>query len=453
MNLLPLLASVLPWARSPADALVRVFCVIGLVSIQMQAVTLGGAGSLRTLALVNLLIALAAGAWQARSRRAHGGWLLESWAVVPGPGLAAMAALVVLLNAILPVEAADPYNMERLLQIRQTGTLEYVAAADPKVNIAGFVYELVLADLSLVPVVGDAFVRFHGLLGLQLYVLGLAAVRGWLNGAASKRWPWLLPLLVPVVFHQLVLIKNDLFLAVPAFVALTWVVMRAPAAAPIEIGQFAALIGLVAGYKLTNLPLAVILAATVVVVQRGQRGRALMAVAAGGAAGAVAGGLLFGLAENARVYGDPFARAQIAQMGNVTTGVASAAESLVRFSVSLFDLGQLTRRWWPGRGGWGGTFGLPFIWALLTLLPRWRVPEARWSLLIAAVHFVGFAAVFPDADVAQRLAMAPALLVIATAVATVARDDTAGLARLTLVPTLALSAAHVLFSAANYLQR
>ena len=455
MNLLPLLACALAWARTPADALVRVFAVIGLLSIEMQVMTLSGTGSLCSLAAVNLLVAGAAAVWQARTGRPRGGWFKESWTVAPWPGLAVMAGVVLLLNAVLPVEAADPYNMERVLQIQRAGTLEYAPDADFKVNLVGFLYELVLADLSLVPRIGGALMRFHGLLGLQLYLLGLATVRGWLTGAAPRRWPWLLLLTVPVVFHQLVLIKNDLFLAVPACVALTWLVTRARAAAPLEVFQFASLMGLVAGYKATNLPLALILAGAALFVGRsGGRGPALAAVAAGGALGAIAGGLPFGMLENLRVYGDPFARAQIATLGNVTTGLASTAESLLRFVISLFDLGQLTRRWWPGRGGWGGTFGLPFIWAVFVLVPRWRrLPEARWSLLIAAVHFVAFAATFPDADVAQRLAMAPALLVIAIAVATVARDDGERTARLTLMPVLALSAAQLLLSAVNYLQR
>ena len=453
MNLLPLLAGALPWARTPADALMRVFVVIGILSIEMQVVTLSGVGTLRQLAVVNLLLATGAVVWQARSRRPSAAWLRESWDVAPWPGVAAMAGLVLLLNAVLPVEAADPYNMERVVHIQRVGTLAYAPEADFKVNLVGFLYEMVLADLGLVPVIGLALVRFHGVLGLQLYLLGLATVRGWLDDNGPRRWPWLLLLVVPVVFHQLVLIKNDLFIAVPALVALVWLLTRAAAAAPLEVAQFAWLIGLVAGYKPTSLPLAGILAGGVLIMQPGRRGRAIAAVAAGGVLGGIAGGLPFGLFENLRVYGDPFARAQIATLGNVTTGLSSIAESVLRFSISLFDLGQLTRRLWPGRGGWGGTFGLPFIWAVFTLVPRWRQPAVRWTLLIAAVHLLAFAGTFPDADVAQRLAMAPALLVIAIAAATVARDDTARTARLALVPVLVLSVAHVLLSTVNYLQR
>ena len=465
MSLLPLLAGLLPWARSPADAFLRLFLAIGLLSIEMQVVTLSGIGSLRALAAVNVLIAVGAAVWQARRDRrvpspvrrrpGEGGWLRESWRVMPWPAVAGLAAVVLLLNALLPVEAADAYNMERVVHIQQSGTLAYAPEADFKVNLVGFLYELVLADLAQTPGIGGVLLRFHGLFGLQVFLLGLATIRGWLDSARGGRdWPWLALAVVPVVFHQLVLIKNDLFLAVPALVALVWLLTRAAAAAWPEILCVSTLIGLVAGYKPTNLPLAIILAAVVMFVQRARGARVLAAVAAGGALGAVAGGLPFGMIENLRVYGDPFARAQIANLGNVTTGLASSAESLTRFVISLFDLGQLTRRIWPGRGGWGGTFGLPFIWAMATLVVRCRqVPAARWSLMIAAVHFVAFAATFPDADVAQRLAMAPALLMIAVAANIAARDNTARRLRLALVPVLVLSAAQLLLSTVNYLQR
>ena len=465
MNLLCLLAGLLPWARTPADAFLRLFLAIGLLSLEMQVVTLTGIGSLRALAVVNVLIAIGAAASQARRGRrgeslvrhhpGEGGWLRESWRVMPWPGVVGLAAVVFLLNALLPVEAADPYNMQRLVHIQQVGTLAYSPEADFKVNLVGFLYELVLADLAQVPGVGGVLLRFHGLLGLQVYLLGLATIRRWVeSGRGGREWPWLAMAVVPVVFHQLVLIKNDLFLAVPALVALVWLLARASAAAWPEILSVSALIGLVAGYKPTNLPLAIILAGVVLFVQRARGGRALAAVVAGGALGAVAGGLPFGMLENLRVYGDPFARSQIATLGNVTTGLGSIGESLVRFFISLFDLGQATRRIWPGRGGWGGTFGLPFIWALATLVVRWRqVPAARWSLMIAAIHFVAFAATFPDADVAQRLAMAPALLMIAVAADVVARDDTARMSRVALGPVLVLSAAQLLLSTVNYLQR
>jgi len=49
--------------------------------------------------------------------------------------------------------------------------------------------------------------------------------------------------------------------------------------------------------------------------------------------------------------------------------------------------------------------------------------------------------------------MAPALLMIAGAAAIVARDDAARTPRLALVPVLVLSAAQLVLSTLNYLQR
>src|SRR5688572_5894315 len=210
-----------------------------------------------------------------------------------------------------------------------------------------------------------------------------------------------------------------------------------------------------ATFKATNLPLALILVAGVLAVQRTHPWRSLGALAIGGIGGALAGGLFFTLFQNARWYGDPLARTQIAAIGNFTSGIGGAAESVARFGVSLFDLGLLTRRWWPGRGGWGGTFGLPFIWAAGVLLASCRRErDARYALGIAAAHFFAFAATFPDADTAHRLALAPAIVVIAVAVRIVERDGRPGTyARPILVPVLILSTVQILRSAALYLTR
>jgi hypothetical protein len=173
------------------------------------------------------------------------------------------------------------------------------------------------------------------------------------------------------------------------------------------------------------------------------------------AVGIVTSGLLLTLWQNATWYGGPFAPEPVAEMGNRTSGPAEAAESVARFGISLVDLGLLTPRLWPGRGGWGGTFGLPFIWAVGVLLLYYRqAREARWALALAGLHFLGYAAVFPDADLTQRIALAPALLVIVIAVHLVDRPRRfARAARLALVPVLILSAAQIVRSAVLYLAR
>jgi hypothetical protein len=172
---------------------------------------------------------------------------------------------------------------------------------------------------------------------------------------------------------------------------------------------------------------------------------------AGGLAGGIAGALPFNLVQTAQTYGHPWE--PLAALGNRNESIAAAATSVVRFGISLFDLGLLTRRWWPGRGGWGATFGAPFIWALVVLCVRAaQEPYARRALLISAVYFVAFAAVYPDADLAHRIALAPGLIVIATAVHVSDGDSPRSVwLRRGLAVALAISIAQIARSCANYL--
>jgi hypothetical protein len=338
-------------------------------------------------------------------------------------------------------------------QIERYGTLAYDAAVDPKINIVGWVYELVLADVRQVPGVGDWLVRLHGVLGLLLYATVLAAVRAELL-PGGPRWPWTVLLVVPVFFHQLVLIKNDLFLAVPALLALAWLVARQGRGNWREVAWAGWLAGFAVAGKLPTLSLALVMLVGVVAGARGAW-RPVGALALGGLAGGATGGLFYSWIQNTLWYGDPLANQVTAEIGNVSTSAGEALTSLGRFGLSLVDLGQLTTVWWPGRGGWGSTFGLPLVWAVVVLAWRWRAAvEARWALAVAAGGFAGLAAVFPDADLNQRLALAPGLIVVATAAHLAATSGPgARWARLALVPVLALSAAQILRSAALYLGR
>jgi hypothetical protein len=454
MSLLLLLAALLPWAASPAGAIYRTYLAIGLLSIEMQIVTLSGVGSLYALPFVNTAAAIAIVLWQRRKGPPSLRWTSSLWTVAPWQGVLCLGAVVVGLNLLLPLEAADPYHLERIAQIERQGTLDYDPAADPKVNILGWVYELVVADVRQGPLLGSWLVRLHGVFGLLLYLLALATAREWLP-PSSSRWPWLVLLTVPVLFHQFVLIKNDLFIAVPAFVALVWLIVRASEAPLDETAGAGALVGFVIGCKLTNLPLAIVLAGGVFLARRPDVWRPLGALASGGALGALAGGLFFTLLQNARWYGDIFASGAVASIGNMASGPLEAAGNVLRFAISLVDLGLVTPEWWPGRGGWGSTFGLPFIWAAAVLIAHARHSRhARWALAIAGAHFLAFAATFPDADVSQRLVLASGLLVVCMATLLVGQGGRfAPLARRALVPVLVLSAAQVLRSALLYLWR
>jgi hypothetical protein len=452
MNILLLLAALLPWGASPVSVFSRIYIAVSLLSVEMQVATLTGIGTLPGLVVFNAILAGLLIAWQGTTSVALGGLRSAIRPVVPWAAAAALGGLVLLLNASLPLQAADPYHLVRVAQIERLGTLAYDPAVDSKVNILGWVYELVLADVRQIPLVGPGLVHLHGLFGLLLYGVAVAAVQTWLRPGPS-RWPLAALLVVPVLFHQFVLIKNDLFVAAPAFVALAWLVTCADRASPRQTIWAGWLIGLVVGCKLTNLPLAVVMAGGILVAQRGRAWRPLGGLLLGGGIGLVTGGLFLTFLENARWYGDIFASGPVAAIGNRTSGPAEAVVSVARFGISLFDWGLVTPTLWPGRGGWGGTFGLPFIWAVAVLVLHYRrAREARWTLWIAAVHFLAFAAVYPDADVNQRLALAPALLAVAVAVHLLERGEKyAALARLALVPVLVLSGAQIVRSTLLYL--
>lgn len=252
---------------------------------------------------------------------------------------------------------------------------------------------------------------------------------------------------MPVLFHQLVLVKNDLFLAAPALVALAWLVARADRASWRDAGWAGWLAGFAVAGKIVGFSLALVMVGGLLWGRRGQDWRSPL--------GGLTGGLFFSWAQNVRWYGDPLANQVVSEIGNVSTGPGEAFFSLGRFGMSLVDMGVLTTQWWPDRGGWGGTFGLPLVWALFVLVWGYRrVREARWALWSAAGCFAGLAALYPDADLAQRLVLAPGLLVVAAAVHVLERDDApTPWATLALVPVLALSAAQILRSSVLYFYR
>ncbi len=288
--------------------------------------------------------------------------------------------------------------------------------------------------------------RFHGLLGLGLYLLSIAAVAPW--AGIRRRWFLITLLVVPVVFQQLVLVKNDLFGALPAFVALAWVVTRGPALSLAECTAAAALAGFSVGIKISSAPIALVVCGLVAADHRSWT-RVAASVAAA-SVGSIAGGLLFTLIENDLVYGAPLQ--PYLSLGNRHDSIGDAAIGLARFAVSLVDLGTVTPRVWPGRGGWGSTFGLPVVWALAVLALRWRDWQARRALLAALACLIVFGATYPDADVAHRMVIAPGLLLIVVALGCLDREEryARGL-RAGLIAVIALSALQIGRSAWLYL--
>jgi hypothetical protein len=328
------------------------------------------------------------------------------------------------------------------------------------------VYELLLADLRQIPVIGSALLRLHGLLSLWLYVIAIArsagdfgsGTDGWRQsgrvgeaGDAGRErvWMWAVMLVVPAVFHQFVLVKNDLFSAIPGLVALTWVVARSRMAPAREVMWASWLAGFAVAIKVTNLPALGVLG--VAVLARRQWQPILYAVL-GALMGMLSGGLVFSCIQNFRLYGELM---PLEGIGDRNDTAEQVLVSVGRFSLSLFDLGVVTRTLWPGRGGWGGTLGLPLIWSLAVLAWGWRqkwLQEAPRALLCAGACFLIFAVSFPDADLAHRLMLAPGLMLIAVAAHAVAHENTSrpvftGLLGVVLV----LSAAQIARSAFLYL--
>lgn len=443
----------IPPGRAVA-AVTRLFAAISIFALEIQAATWLSIGTIRSLTVVNVAVGIASVAWARRRRgrepRSPAASRLPASAVFI-VCVCLLAGVVLALNAMRPVLAADPYHLDRMAQIERFGTIAYDLTAQPKVNSYGWIYELLLADFKQVPYVGGTLVRFHGLLGMAVYLLALASARTWLpRGRASDLT---VLLFVPVVFHQLVLIKNDLFGAVPALVVLTWLVARSTVATPEEIAWAAWLAGFAIAVKVTSAPLALVMAGALLLL-RDDRMAVVRAGTLGALAGLLCGGFFFTLVENFRVYGSPVtAYKESGAMENRNETVGQAAIGVVRFVISLFDLGQITRVTWPGRGGWGTTFGLPFIWALAVLIRYRRRLEVRRAASIGAVYMLVFAAIYTDADIAHRMLLAPGLLLILVAVSIFDDDDRMSrLLRTSLYAVIVLSALQIARSASLYLR-
>jgi len=461
VNVLLLAIGLRAWSGSALSAFLRLMAAIAVFSLELQLATWLRFGNIRSVRLINLTVAGVGLLWHAyrRDRRPRVEAAAPSPAAVnvsdPGtvrlPPLTAIAALALVVGTLAlsrPVTGADPYHLHRVDQITSLGTLAYdPAAPDIKVNALAGVSELLLADLRI-PGMSTALVRLHGLFALGLYLLAVAATAQWIR--VRRRWTFIAWLVVPVVFHQLILVKNDLFGAVPAFVALAWVVTQGREMSWREAAAAAALAGFAVGIKISSAPVALVVGAFIVA-DHWRNWRLAGTAFVGGSAGAVAGGLLFTLVENHLVYGA--AMQPYLSLGNRHQDLSAAVAGAARLALSFVDLGTLTPRLWPGRGGWGSTFGLPMLWALAVLGLHWRDRQASRALIAAGACFVALGATYPDADIAHRMAIAPALLLMAVALGCVEHDARRGdVLRAVLAGVIVLSALQVLRSAVLYAQ-
>jgi hypothetical protein len=273
VNVLLLAIAFRAWTGSALSVYLRIMAAIATFSLEMQVSTWAHSGTLESLRLVNLGLAAIGVLWHAR--RARTTPADADVAVVPDPrspspaarlppvaALLALGVLIASLALMLPVAGADPYHLHRVDQITGRGTLAYdPAALDIKINALAGVYELLLADLRI-PGMATALVRFHGVFGLGLYLLTIAAVAPWI--VLRRRWLLMTFLVIPVVFHQFVLVKNDLFGALPVFAALAWVVTRGARMSTGEVLAAAALAGFAVGIKISSAPVVLVVLAFVV---------------------------------------------------------------------------------------------------------------------------------------------------------------------------------------------
>jgi hypothetical protein len=85
---------------------------------------------------------------------------------------------------------------------------------------------------------------------------------------------------------------------------------------------------------------------------------------------------------------------------------------------------------------------------------HWSNPLVRRAAILAGIYGATFAAIYPDADLAHRLVLAPGLLLAAVAAKhSDGRDTTSVWLRRTLVAALAISAAQIARSLWIYLVR
>jgi hypothetical protein len=407
---------------------------LSIFSLEVQAGTLvGGVASIGQLALVHAIV-LAIIVSRRTSREALiSRWmqLREGVARLPecllGPRDRRLAAIVlVLVLGILSIratlfvaEAADPYHLVRTSVISITHSLQHVPVEDWKINVLGYFYELLLADLSLGRHELAAWLGVQGPLLVVLYCAAVACVLV----RAGVRVPWyafLLGCVIPAVFHQGVLIKNDLFAALLGLPVLL-ILQRRESLAELQ-GCAAAgfMTGLAMSTKITMMPLALALGLFLPWTPRHTAVRTRLAAAAGLLCGIVAGGLVLVVALNVADYGTP--GGPTGSTGNMNETPGAAAVSLLRFLISWFDASVVTRMLWPDRGGWGGAVGPPFIWAFVVLgLRAMRDGRARRALAITLVCLLPFGLIYPDADLTHRMALAPAVFAVLTALTIEAR--------------------------------
>lgn len=343
MNLLLLLmaaAAVLPIGRT--HRLWVPVVALSVFSLQMQAITVIQIGRLTTLGWVNAGLVALLLLFPASRRRmlSWTGALVTDIAaacrtgirelrdldrmprIISSLALTLVAVFIVLWALLFVPETPDPYHLMKVVNIERTGTLAYLPVADLKINILSSLYELLLADARQIPLIGTFWLNVQGLVLFLIY--GLFAIA--LMRQPSQYEPlvpsWLFLFAVPAVFHQFMLINNDILAFGLSLAAL--LLLQEGASSDSRALLIGWLGGLACAVKPTCVPIA--LAAMIFAPEPRRFGsvRLRLVATTGSVVGAVAGGMLFHLWSNANVYGS--ALEPYASLGNRATTLREGME-------------------------------------------------------------------------------------------------------------------------------
>ena len=94
MNLIPLLVVFVPWARTPLSLFTAIYFACGVLSLEVQAITCLGIGTLRDLVPFNLAAAVGATVWQLRRGAPAWQWRTAVGGIAPWPAVVAARPLV-----------------------------------------------------------------------------------------------------------------------------------------------------------------------------------------------------------------------------------------------------------------------------------------------------------------------------------------------------------------------
>jgi hypothetical protein len=414
---------------------------LGLFSLEMQAITLLRWGSFHSLAPVNLAVLSALLCARGARRRAgeqaiqvaasvvercrwfKGLWRSSRWNRCALLMTMAVGGMVLSYALFYVMEAVDPYHLMKVHHLERGGTLSYVPAADYKINVMSFLYELLLADIKTIPLAGGALFQLVHFWFFLLYVLVITDFFLPRDPQGDRFHVWCGMFFVPLLFRQFMLVKNDLFAALLALAALARILQPPPRAGRAWYSWVGLFAGFAMSIKATSFP--VMIAAMVFLPYRtpGSFSSSRIFCVGGFLGGLVLGGLVFNLGNNYSYYGESFG--PVSQTGNSTRGAADALFSVGRLLISLVDLGTITPRLWPGRGGWSGNAGIFFLAcaAVSVFLAVSRKSSPR-LLALCSMSVIAVAAKYPDADVAHRLFIAPLVLwMVMTLLAVLDLDD------------------------------